>query len=75
LLLVDDVDTTGVTATGCAKVLRPAGAAKLGAATVARKLKLASKYEDIPEGFKFQRSQGLGAPYSVEVDDFPTLKR
>jgi ComF family protein len=46
VLLVDDVYTTGTTATECARVLRRAGARKVWVATVARTLKLASKYAE-----------------------------
>lgn len=40
ILLVDDVFTTGTTASECARVLRRAGASKVWVATVARTLKL-----------------------------------
>jgi ComF family protein len=47
ILLVDDVYTTGTTVTECARVLRRAGASQVWVATVARTLKLASKYAEI----------------------------
>jgi ComF family protein len=46
VLVVDDVYTTGTTATECARVLRRAGAARVWVATVARTMKLASKYAE-----------------------------
>ncbi len=50
VLLVDDVYTTGTTATECARVLRRAGARQVWVATAARTLKLASNYAEFPPG-------------------------
>lgn len=51
VILVDDVYTTGATASECARVLRRGGARKVWVATVARTLKMASKYQET-QGFK-----------------------
>jgi ComF family protein len=48
ILLVDDVFTTGTTASECARVLRRVGASKVFVATVARTLKLDAKGIDLP---------------------------
>jgi ComF family protein len=48
VVLVDDVFTTGTTASECARVLRRAGASRVRVVTVARTLKLASQYAEIP---------------------------
>jgi ComF family protein len=50
VLLVDDVYTTGTTATECARVLRRSGARRVWVATVARTLKLASNYAEFRPG-------------------------
>ena len=49
VLLVDDVYTTGTTASECARVLRRSGASKIYVATVARTLKLEVQGATLPE--------------------------
>jgi ComF family protein len=66
VLLVDDVYTTGTTASECARVLRRAGASKVWVATVARTLKLASKYQEL--------DPVEGEDSSLKVPDFQGLK-
>ena len=66
VILVDDVYTTGTTVTECAKVLRRAGAAKVWVATVARTLKLASKYEGL------EMPEAVGQ--SFNVSEFQSFK-
>jgi len=81
VLLVDDVYTTGTTASECARVLRRAGARRVWVATVARTLKLASKYAEIDaaeEGFKVPEFHGFkeeaGSLAALEPADHETLK-
>ena len=73
VLLVDDVYTTGTTASECARVLRRAGASKVWVATLARTLKLASKYQEIEPveageaGSKVSEHQGFKAEEDSET--------
>jgi ComF family protein len=56
VLLLDDVFTTGTTASECARVLRRAGAARVWVATVARTLKIADVFA-MPENLREESSE------------------
>ncbi len=68
VLLVDDVLTTGTTASECARMLRRAGASRVWVATVARTLK--------ESGFKVSKLQGFKVEDAAaeESGDLETLK-
>jgi len=79
VLLVDDVYTTGTTATECSRVLRKAGATKVWVATVARTMKLASKQMialepgDAISGFRAWR-ENAEFERKLESEPLATLK-
>jgi orotate phosphoribosyltransferase len=73
IVLVDDVYTTGTTATECARVLRKAGAAKVWVATVARTLKLASKYEDLNVSRFQSLDKSIEAAQTDEIENLETV--
>ncbi len=66
VILVDDVYTTGATATECAHVLRRAGASRVWVATVARTLKMASNYGQFqPDGDNDPAEAEVAEEYEV----------
>jgi predicted amidophosphoribosyltransferase len=67
-VLVDDVMTTGATASECARVLRRAGASRVSVATVARTLKFASNFTEI-----LPREEGLGSQ-PLQANEVPLAK-
>jgi ComF family protein len=65
ILLIDDVYTTGMTASECARVLLRAGAARVWVATVARTLKFADVITFAGEEFSVPSSQFSANPFDV----------
>jgi ComF family protein len=69
VLVVDDVYTTGATVSGCARVLRRAGARRVWVATVARTLKISAQHLEIgPHADGSQMDEGIVA------DEVPMAK-
>ena len=66
ILLIDDVVTTGTTASECARVILRAGAARVWVATVARTLKI-SEVISLPESFSEGGSTEEGSEDRVAV--------
>jgi ComF family protein len=75
VLLVDDVYTTGTTVAECARVLRKAGASQVWVATVARTLKLASKYQELEEEQVFNVAEFQRFKAGKTRLDEPTAQR
>ncbi len=69
VLLVDDVYTTGTTATECARILRREGASRVWVATVARTLKLASKYQELEQNESFSHDERDEAEFEADESE------
>ncbi|HEX9110452.1 MAG TPA: phosphoribosyltransferase family protein, partial [Terriglobales bacterium] len=62
ILLVDDVFTTGTTASECARILRRAGAARVWVVTVARTLKTFEEFAMRKDFWKQENQGSKGRP-------------
>ena len=65
VLLVDDVYTTGATASECSLVLRRAGASKVWVATVARTLKISAQHVEIRDENQYGAEKERAAELSL----------
>ncbi len=74
VLVVDDVYTTGTTVSECARILKRAGAARVWVATVARTLKLASKYAEDEAGSSEVSDPQIFDEQEQAERNFETLK-